>query len=601
MPEHDDAWGVPPHEPKPATDLTGIVADVDLREEPPNNAAGSGGILNAPKPPDEANMAFDLRMVDRPPDDEALIEVARHFNHGGLFALEDALHEPEEHGSSPTPEVSVGASNERLGESGTNFDISHGAYRAGEAGPADAIPTPAAIAPDDPTDPEVGSVSVLAHAETRYTLDAPRLREEDAHTDAPHERIPHASETKSTRHDAETVVAQFLDDNEIGVSADGELSIPEESASTYDEIAEVSVAEAPGVQEILDRIILRGCGIKSSLLARALRQEIRKRAKARKKELVRAITAKPTDHERRHGWALLENFVSKVFEGDPAVNAGGLGHFMHQVKRKLAKLEVSDHMAPIFVSPSQGVGKSRTVKRMLALFAELAKPGLLSDIADPRSIYVFRRPIIVLDDMERIHPADVPILKGRITGEFVNGRIMHTNRDGGTAQLATFIGTANRSVAALIPDESGHRRFFEMTFRNGNPATGGDPQVWNTINATDFAAIWRSIDPFLPSPLEAVRDKVLGPDRPQAQSSAVHAWAAGLAVDSEEFSSLVEGKGVPARSLYDYYGETTKDVELSETAFGIAMKRATFDERVPFHYPKRHKGGYVYKLRRPKP
>lgn len=384
------------------------------------------------------------------------------------------------------------------------------------------------------------------------------------------------------------------------VGADEDIRITETAASSAAEIADVGVTNAPTSAQVIDDLILAGSLNKVALLQAALRKVRHEDGKSRQKHLIAGVT-RPlhTAAERDQALAGIQRFAAVTFEGEPEVSVAVLLHFIYQVKRKLAKLPVSDHLMPVLVSAQQGVGKTRTVKRLLAPLAELTKSVLFSDIADPRSIHVFRHPVLILDDMEKLKPSEIPVVKNRVTGEEVIGRGMHSNREIGTRQRATFIGTANESVMALVPDQTGHRRFFELTFRNANPATGGDPSIWQVINDTDFTAIWRYVDPFAASPLEPVRSKVFGVEGPPRPKSKVHAWALKLDVDDEALGRLVEkNAGVASLKLYDLYCEQTQDAWMSIKEFGILMREATKDPNVQFGWAKRHASGMYFPLRR---
>ena len=45
-----------------------------------------------------------------------------------------------------------------------------------------------------------------------------------------------------------------------------------------------------------------------------------------------------------------------------------------------------------------------------------------------------------------------------------------------------------------------------MPFRNGEVKKGGDPTIWETMNATDYGLLWRSVSGFSASPINEVLD-----------------------------------------------------------------------------------------------
>lgn len=396
---------------------------------------------------------------------------------------------------------------------------------------------------------------------------------------------------------AELEIRAHLVANRLYVGSDGDIRLPEIPANSAADIAHVATAVAPAAQAVIDDLILAGSPHKTSILNAALRKVLRDDARGRRKSIVDGIASpKLSDDQCDLTVASFRDLVAEMLEGDADINTKVLCHFIYQVKRKLAKLPVPDHLMPVVVSRQQGVGKTTFVKRLVKPMAELAKSVLFSDIADPRSIHVFRHTVLVIDDMEKLSPHNIPIVKNRITGEDVTGRGMRSNRELSTQQRATFIGTSNMSVAALVPDESGNRRFYEMTFR-ANLAAGGNTEIWNHINATDFQALWRSIDPFGPSPLAAVRLEIFGRGSQSESKSSVHSWARRLDIDSEAVGRVLQRQGAPSLDLYDLYCEQTQDAQTSVQIFGRLMREATKDASVPFNWPKRHARGFFFPLR----
>ena len=129
-------------------------------------------------------------------------------------------------------------------------------------------------------------------------------------------------------------------------------------------------------------------------------------------------------------------------------------------------------------------------------------PALLSDFADKRIGDIYRFPALFIDDMQRIDPRLVPVLKSLVTSEGIRRRRLGTSLSSTIPQLTTLIGTANLGIDELVADETGHRRFATLTFRNGEIANGGTPGVWEAVDRTDYGLLWRSVDAFGPCPIE---------------------------------------------------------------------------------------------------
>jgi len=459
-----------------------------------------------------------------------------------------------------------------------------------------------------PLDDEFSKASITTPSDA--SAEAPDIENNGVPTVDTLEGVPPPVDTSAStigsedENSAVQEVASYLDNNGYYVGADEDIRMHETAAASAADIAQVSIMNPPSPAQVLDDMLLgnatrKPSNQKPSTLKAALRRVLRERAKLRQKTLIGALTEPlETEMEEQHALMQIDRFVQAAFEGAPEVARAVILHFIYQVKRKLAKLPVYDHLMPVFVSAKQGVGKTRAVKRLLEPLAELSKSVLFSDIADPRSIHVFRHPVLVLDDMERLKPSEIPVVKNRVTGEEVVARGMMTNREVGVRQRATFIGTANESVMALVPDHTGHRRFYELTFRNANPATGGDPTIWDTINDVDFLAIWRLVDPFALSPLDAVRDQVFGVSGPPRPKNKVHAWALTFDPERTDLDGAVTKTGeIRAIDLYDLYCEDTRDAWTNVTEFGTFMKQATTDLNVPFAWPKRKGSGMYYRMR----
>jgi len=392
-------------------------------------------------------------------------------------------------------------------------------------------------------------------------------------------------------------IEKYMADRSIFVGADGDLHCRYRTATCLADLAELGASEAPTFADIVDGVHHHDHFLMSELKV-VMRIVRRVHTKARKAELIQSITKKLSPAECEAARLSMLRLVSRVFDNDPETACRVMLHTIYQVKRKFARLRVKDPLMAILKSPRQGSGKSYTINRLLAPLAEMAKSVRLADLADPRSIFVFRHAMLVVDDMDSIERKAVATLKNRMTDDNVRGRGMQSNHDLGTEQRATFIGTSNESVMDTVPDPTGHRRFYELSFRNGNPADGGDPEVWKAVNETDFLSIWQSVDPFADSPIEAVRDRVFGTTGPRPPKSKVHEWALALDVQSEAFRSVQQAPGVQAQLLFDLYAEQCQDAWMSVKQFGILMREATKDENVPLDWPKRRSNAMYFPLKR---
>lgn len=378
------------------------------------------------------------------------------------------------------------------------------------------------------------------------------------------------------------LIEGFLEPRGLYFLADGTLAINQPSEGV--------ILDPPSYDEIFDDLTLLFPGAKSREL-RAAFNRVRRVHVARRKEALVACLMAPAPATQK-----LADLVSVVFDGDPIVNTAVIAGFIWATKSKMLGRPVHDHIMPVLVSKVQGAGKTDFVSAFVKPLEELAVgPVLISDIADRRSVDIFRHHVLIVDDMEKLTSAAVPILKAVLTGNKLRRRKLGSNGDVGAPQKSMLIGTANESVVDLIPDSSGHRRFYELVFRNGNPATGGDPKVWEAIKATDFLQIWQEVDVYAASPVDAVRDRVFGYASRQQHKSRVHAWALSIDPAAAWLVNLnTEQQGIFARDLYDRYCEDCGDATITEKEFGMKMREATKDAKVIFNWPKRAASGMVY-------
>jgi hypothetical protein len=245
----------------------------------------------------------------------------------------------------------------------------------------------------------------------------------------------------------------------------------------------------------------------------------------------------------------------------------------------------------------QGSGKTTFVRRFLEPLEEMAsRPVLLADLADARSSDIFRYPVVLVDDMEQINPRHVPVLKSLLTSDGVRRRRLGTSLSIDVAQRATFIGTSNEEIGDLIVDETGHRRFASLRFRNGQAAKGGDAEVWSVVRDTDMGLLWHSVDPFGPSPLEAHLPALFAMQDSDTPADEVALWLADLDLTSSAIKMISTAKGVKAASLYKLF-QTQTGSRLSLTRFGKAMLRHARDSKLPFEARVTTAAGIVYPCR----
>jgi hypothetical protein len=161
-------------------------------------------------------------------------------------------------------------------------------------------------------------------------------------------------------------------------------------------------------------------------------------------------------------------------------------------------------------------------------------------------------------------------------------------------QDATLIATSNTEIDKLIQDPTGHRRFVQLAFRNGNVAKGGLPEIWSIVADIDYETLWRSVDPLEPSPLRPhLRELVAYQEslRPQSQ---LLLWLRTL--DGERLLRIRTRHGVGAEALYELYVSETRD-DITLKRFSDQMMRLFEHPDVPFSGKTRTRDKRFYILK----
>jgi hypothetical protein len=299
-------------------------------------------------------------------------------------------------------------------------------------------------------------------------------------------------------------------------------------------------------------------------------------------------------NEQLRAAAHWERLIGTVFDMNTDLGTAILKKFIYQVKGKRLKRPIGQHLMPVFQSEVQGGGKTTAALKFLKPLKELrTDPALLSDLADKRSGDVYRYPVVFIDDMDQISPNLIPTLNSLITGEGLLRRKLGSSASRKTRQLSTLIGTCNKPVSDLIPDETGNRRFATMPFRNGETAKGGDPKVWEVINATDFELLWRSVDVFGGDPIEPLLTELFVWQQAFRRLTPFEDWLNNLDIMSAEVRAISNQNGTKAGELYKLFVAQTSST-LSQTKFGNEMKRMAALSRGPFAAKVRLEGGVFY-------
>lgn len=399
----------------------------------------------------------------------------------------------------------------------------------------------------------------------------------------------------------EESVASWLFDQRYDVRFDGSwirIGMPNQ-ADSPDMVQSFLDVEPLADRDVLDELVLHvsGLGIKisASLLKAALRKIVRRRKKDRKKEILAnlILTPKPSNESAEAEW---EKF-GMLFDM-PTDLAAAIGKYViYQVKQKAINHPVKDHLMPVIFGSEQGSGKTTLVRRLAAPLHELASANvLLSDFADKRSGDIYNYSLVICDDMEQLDEKSVGNLKGTITATHLNRRVMMTSTSATIRQAATLIGTANKPISELINDETGHRRFVMMPFKNGNVAKGGDPSIWSAVNSLDIKLLWDSVDPFGSRPIASFLAELHHYQNNYRPVPKLLRWLRELDLNSGDVSAITVNGGVRADCLRDLYVRETGDI-ISKQEFSDRMLIYMKDESVPFFEKRKKEIGALYRPR----
>lgn len=365
-------------------------------------------------------------------------------------------------------------------------------------------------------------------------------------------------------------------------------------------LSKVDVSSAWLIDEIMVDLRASGSKVSQADIERALRIVTRLDRRTRKKNIAMPLMRVLSELEERDAAQAWRRLATRIFETDCSVSVACLHHFIWQVKQKLLGRHVSRHLMPIIYSPVQGSGKTTFVIKFLAPLLELASsPIVISDFTDKRNTDLYRFPVLVVDDMERVEGCHIEILKQLMTTGNFRRRRLGTSTSDNIAQCATLIGTANNTVDELVSDKTGNRRFVGLHFRNGEVAKGGDCTVWNAVDTTDFHLLWRSVNAYGPSPIETWLESLNELQEVGRVEDEVLTWLLRLDLKSEAFDRIVKREGVPCEALHELFCAQNES-EMSMARFGSKMRRYASNPAVPFDLKQRVPKYKFYPIKRKK-
>ncbi|KRR26210.1 hypothetical protein CQ14_21275 [Bradyrhizobium lablabi] len=449
--------------------------------------------------------------------------------------------------------------------------------------------------------------ALLAPSNVRASASIPAISHaEEAHQQASLARFGVLTDNDVDVENATGFVRNYMNVQGIEVLFNGTLSLHGRSlqAMTPDDIDDVLAVDPPSFADLLDEMVLAardvGSRLKRTELSSALRQVVRAQRKSRQISVLRPLLNNCSPEELAQAKTVWRR-IGDLFDMQNELAIAVLQHFCWSVKQKQLGRPVLHHCMPIIFSTTQGTGKTVFVKKFLSPLRELASDtALFTDLADRRSGEIFRFPVILLDDMESIPAAMVPVLKQVLTSDHLQRRKLGTSLSVSIRQAGIPIGTSNRMIHELVEDDTGHRRFAMLPFRNGAVAKGGDATVWDTVNAINYELLWRSIDAFAPSPLLPYRADLQRHEDGASSKGGMLGWLIGLDLESEAVRNLTTLRGLRAQELRDLFQVQT-GIEMSAQRFASEMQRYLLRPDTPFGDKIRTEHGALYRLKRKVP
>lgn len=269
----------------------------------------------------------------------------------------------------------------------------------------------------------------------------------------------------------------------------------------------------------------------------------------------------------------------------PEFVAAALMKFVHQTKRKLHNQPIQDHLMPVLLGP-QGCGKTYFIHWLTAPLTEFRRDTDFRAIGDERNIGLWSSYVLVVDEMAYADRSDIETVKHVITADVLDRRPMRRNNTVRVPQRATLIGASNKSIAELIRDETGARRFLGLDYR-----TDAD---WDYLVEADPIDAWRSVSEHDVDPLLGFRDQLRAIQAEDKYMSPVEAWLEVLSPEGNR-GALSQQNPIDPMDLYNdylayfrdrYEGQRPKSKPAWEQEAGRLIKSAKVPYRVEKHRTK---------------
>lgn len=397
------------------------------------------------------------------------------------------------------------------------------------------------------------------------------------------------------------IVRDYLDRHQLEIDYNGNV-VPlggTRVANSSEQIGEVLAYVEHDCTSICNAIVLeqRRSGRKFGLtIVRMALETITREAQAGRQRAIMEPLFKPLSEVERfvadQAWLRL---CRTCFNMDAKLAIAVLKKTIHQIKSKALNRPVKRHLMAVVQGIDHGSGKTTFVRNLLSPLQDLATgETTLEEFVDSRAGDLYRYLAVFMDDLDKIAPERIPTLNSLVTSQGLLRRRLGSSRVRKVEQRSTLIGTCQRSISELIPDETGNRRFAALPYRHGDVLKGGNPEVWRVVGGTDYTLLWRSVDVFGEDPIEAVLPELYAWQRQHQRKDPIEAWLSKLDLASVEVREIRTTRGIPGRALYDLYRRETGPWGETETAFGRRVTELVQAQRSPFVGKDRYHGGVIY-------
>jgi hypothetical protein len=323
---------------------------------------------------------------------------------------------------------------------------------------------------------------------------------------------------------------------------------------------------------------------------------------ARRMAMMRDLCGKPGD---LRGAAEARKWLRALTGTERESDLMALGHWLWSVKVKQTGGVGDHHLMPILYGVLQGAGKSTAVKMLCAPWAEL-QTQITAEHFDPRSAPTFCNYAIgVWDEMQGIAKTEVGRLKNILTAAATSYRPMRSNENKDIPVLMCFIGTSNKTVATMIRDDSGSRRFYQIDC--------ADTVDQAAINAIDYRLLWSWVSELEPSPMtKECRERMRVKQNLDGYKDSVERWLAeeewgdAQVLNPAMGSSTILTKSDPAGWIsteemflrYGHWCRSAGEPTQSRESMGRKLKELKWESVQMRSGINRGKMGYVNKMAR---